>query len=363
MDRQKLPVKFLLKHGLRLLLYFTLASSVIITMFERDLRTVLPRLTLGIFVFLSVFFINIGLLIFFEKRKKKPTDKIGRKTFLTGWALVALLVILLHFFMQYLRSVGLNPVPQNQNDLELERMAVPGLILYLLYFSLIINSFVFLLQNFLLHQLEKNRIEMELLQLKAINSETKNQLLQQQIQPHFLFNALNILKSLIRKYPETAEAYLVRLSDFLRVSVSGNKTGLATVREELKLCEDYMEMQKIRFGNAICYEVKIQEEDDCMARYLPFFSLQPLLENAIKHNELTERNPLRLTIEWSGQYIIVINNLKPKKSMETSTGHGLSNLQERYRLLSGDDVIIEEGPDYFIVSLKLLENESSNHRG
>src|SRR5690625_6092884 len=172
-------------------------------------------------------------------------------------------------------------------------MTILSYILYLMYCLLIINSYVLLLQNFLLHQHEKKRIEMELLQLKAINSETKNQLLQQQIQPHFLFNALNILKSLIRKYPETAEAYLVRLSDFLRVSVSGNKTGLATVREELKLCEDYMEMQKIRFGNAICYDVKIQEDDDCIARYLPFFSLQLLVENAIKHNELTELHPQR----------------------------------------------------------------------
>lgn len=363
MNRQKLPVKYLLKHSLRLLVYFILASSVIITLFERDLRMILPRLGIGIFMFLSVFFINVGLLIFFEKRKKSPTEKTGRKIFFTGWFLVAVLVTSFLFITHFLRNKGLDLVPQHKNDIDLENMPVPNLILYFLYISLILNSFIFLIQNFLLHQFEKNRIEMKLLQLQAVNTETRNQLLQQQIQPHFLFNALNILKSLIRRYPETAEAYLVRLSDFLRVSISGNKTGVATVREELKLCEDYMEMQKIRFGNAICYEVKIQEEDDCMARYLPFFSLQPLLENAIKHNELTERNPLRLTIEWSGQYIIVINNLKPKKSMETSTGHGLSNLQERYRLLSGDDVIIEEGPDYFIVSLKLLENESSNHRG
>src|SRR5690625_6206820 len=109
-------------------------------------------------------------------------------------------------------------------------MTILSYILYLMYCLLIINSYVLLLQNFLLHQHEKKRIEMELLQLKAINSETKNQLLQQQIQPHFLFNALNILKSLIRKYPETAEAYLVRLSDFLRVSVSGNKTDRKSTR-------------------------------------------------------------------------------------------------------------------------------------
>src|SRR5690625_4836553 len=354
MDRQKLPVKFLLKHGLRLLLYFTLASSVIITMFERDLRTVLPRLTLGIFVFLSVFFINIGLLIFFEKRKKKPTDKIGRKTFLTGWALVALLVILLHFLMQYLRSIGLNPVPQNQNDLELERMSVPGLILYLLYFSLIINSFVFLLQNFLLHQLEKNRIEMELLQLKAINAETTNQLLQQQIQPHFLFNALNILKSLIKKYPETAEAYLLCLSGFLRTSITGNKSRIATIEEELKLCEDYMEMQKIRFNKTLDYQVNLNNQKGNLTRKLPFFSLQPLLENAIKHNELTEKNPLIIVIILLEDEIIVKNNLSPKKSLEFSTGNGLSNLQERYRLLSDDEVIVEQDDTHFSVRLKLL---------
>src|SRR5699024_423310 len=277
----------------RLLVYFTLASSVIVTMFERDLRMIIPRLIVGICLFLCVYFINVGLLVFFEKRKKKSTEKTGRKIFFSGWILVALLVTSFLFTTHFLRNQGFDLVPSNQNTLELDTMPFPILILYFLYISLILNSFVFLIQNFLLHQFEKNRIEMKLLQLQAINTETRNQLLQQQIQPHFLFNALNILKSLIRRYPETAEAYLVRLSDFLRVSVSGNKTGLATVREELKLCEDYMEMQKIRFGNAICYDVTVKEEDDCMSRYLPFFSLQPLLENAIKHNELTERNPLR----------------------------------------------------------------------
>lgn len=363
MERQKLPIKFLLKHSLRLLLYFTLASSVIITLFEHDLRLILSRLAIGIIMFLSVFFINIGLLIFFEKKKKTPTDKTGRKIFFTGWFLVAILVTFFIFLTHYLRNQGLDLVPRDSNSIDLQTMPVPSIILYVLYTSLILNSFIFLIQNFLFHQFEKNRIEMELLQLQAINTKTKNQLLQQQIQPHFLFNALNILKSLIRKYPETAEAYLVRLSDFLRVSITGNKSGLATVQEELKLCEDYIEMQKIRFGNAICYEVQIEDKDECINYYLPFFSLQPLLENAIKHNELTKRNPLHLTINWSGEYITVQNNLQPKKSMETSTGHGLSNLQERYRLLSGDDVIIEERPDYFLVSLKLLKNESSNHRG
>src|SRR5690625_8048370 len=96
-----------------------------------------------------------------------------------------------------------------------------------------------------------------------------------------------------------------------------------------------MEMQKIRFVNAICYDVKIQEEDECMARDLPFCSLQPLLENAIKHNELTERNPLRLPIECSGEYIVVLNNLQPKQSRGTTTGHGLSNHHERHSAPSG----------------------------
>lgn len=362
MNRQRLPAKVIVRHSLKLLFLFLLAAGVMNSMYTSDIKKIILRLAIGSILFIFVFFINIAVLSFFEKRKQISGERIGKKVFFTGWLFTAVLMIIFHSLMQYLISRGVH--------LEISQMEVEGFerikgwkkIIYLTYISLVLYSFVFLIQNFIFNQFEKNRIEMELLQLKAINFETTNRLLQQQIQPHFLFNALNILKSLIRKYPETAEAYLIRLSDFLRASVTANKSGLATVREELKLCEDYMEMQKIRFGDAIQYSVEIADTDDSLAMNLPFFSLQPLLENAIKHNELTQSNPLSIIIRREGDYVSVNNNLQPKKTMVSSSGNGLSNLQERYRLLSDDDIIVEKEAGHFSVRLKLLTRvKATNH--
>lgn len=366
MNKQKLPAKIMMRFSLKLLFLFLLVAGVINSMYISDIRKVILRLIVGSVLFILVFFINIAVLSFFEKRKQAANERIGKKAFFVGWMFTALLMIVFHSVMRYLIARGIH-LEVSHTELEgFERIKGWRMIIYLTYISLVLYSFVFLIQNFILNQFEKNRIEMELLQLKAVNFETTNRLLQQQIRPHFLFNALNVLKSLIRKYPETAEAYLIRLSDFLRVSVTANKSGLATVREELKLCEDYMEMQKIRFGDAIQYHIELSDCEECATWRLPFFSLQPLLENAIKHNELTVNNPLKITIKREGDYLSVTNNLQPKKTMEPSSGNGLSNLQERYRLLSGDDIIVEKEEKCFSVRLKLLAvqkqaNESSNH--
>ncbi|MDT4866715.1 Sensor histidine kinase YpdA [compost metagenome] len=200
----------------------------------------------------------------------------------------------------------------------------------------------------------KVKVDLENSQLRTVNAETANQLLRQQIQPHFLFNALNVLKSLIRKYPDTAEEYLISLSDFLRASVNQNKKVLVPLVEELKICHDYMEMQKIRFGNALRYQVNINDTEN---GYLPVFSLQPLLENAIKHNELTTASPLQIEISDAAGWVEVKNNMQAKRSLSESTGNGLTNLSERYRILSGNPVQIIENQENFIVKIKLLHAE------
>src|SRR5690606_24457346 len=129
-----------------------------------------------------------------------------------------LIFTVFHYIDAYLQSRGIVMIAPDKNILD--RIKGWRAYVFLPYMSLIIYAFIFLIQNFILHQYEKNRIEMELLKLRSVNTETANQLLRQQIQPHFLFNALNVLKSLIKKYPQTAEAYLLRLSDFLRASIT-----------------------------------------------------------------------------------------------------------------------------------------------
>ena len=115
-------------------------------------------------------------------------------------------------------------------------------------------------------------------------------------------------------------------------------------------------MQEIRFNDALVFSSSIS--DDALNNgYVPSFSIQPLVENAIKHNELTDESPLNIQIKQSANRIEVINNLKPKSTHEISTGSGLINLAERYRLIANDDIIIDQTEETFSVSIKILDNE------
>ncbi|MBN8854315.1 MAG: hypothetical protein BGO55_07955 [Sphingobacteriales bacterium 50-39] len=221
-----------------------------------------------------------------------------------------------------------------------------------------IDTVILILQDLLVTREKKAAIELENQQLRLKNMEAVNQQLKQQIQPHFLFNSLSTLKSLMTVSPENAEEYLVRLSEFLRSSLSSHSLNLIRLEDELHLCVNYLEMQKIRFGNAL--EVHIPEVGN-NAYYLPAFSLQQLAENAIKHNILTPDSPLHITISIQDRTITVSNNWQKKESLTEGPGVGLANLQERYRLLSGDDIVIDAKNDVFSVSIKALEYESSDH--
>jgi len=120
-------------------------------------------------------------------------------------------------------------------------------------------------------------------------------------------------------------------------------------------------MQRIRFGKALTYQANLPAAI-VQQKFVPHFSLQALLETAIKHNDLTEESPLNIQIVEDGAYIKVINNLQPRHFKEPSTGQGLSNLAERYRLLTGDEIHITQSENCFAVRIKLLDDEDSNHR-
>jgi sensor histidine kinase YesM len=226
-------------------------------------------------------------------------------------------------------------------------------------FSLSSNTIILIIQDLMLLREKKAIIESENAQLKIKNIEATYNQLKQQIHPHFLFNSLNTLKTLIRKHPKEAEVYLKKLSDFLRASITLSNENLSKLSDELKFCNDYLELQKGRFGEALQYSIEIPEE--VRSGYVPVFSVQHLLENAIKHNALTIENPLLIEVKYDNNRIIVLNNVQGKDHTEDTTGKGLANLAERYRILSGDEIIFKSDDNLFSVSLKILSHEDSNH--
>jgi sensor histidine kinase YesM len=218
--------------------------------------------------------------------------------------------------------------------------------------TLAINTLILVMINSVLLGHKKDLAESEIQKLKVGNLEAQRQVLLQQLQPHFLFNALSTLKSQIRENPGEAEEYVVKLSEFLRYSIQEHSSELVPLRKELQFTADYLELQKARFGQALDWDIQVPEL--AKNRLLPVFALQTLVENAIKHNAFTTRKPLFVAIALEDNRLRVSNNRIPK-SLILKSGMGLVNLQERYKLVSGSQPAIVTDEHQFTVFLTLLD--------
>jgi len=218
------------------------------------------------------------------------------------------------------------------------------------------NTVVLLIINLILTRNRKAQLEIQNMQLEMSNLMAQQEQLKHQLHPHFLFNALYTLRLLIQKKPKQAEQYLNHLSTFLRASIQYSKQDKITVKEELAFCLDYLALQKVRFGDALQYEINLPDQVQEQA-VLPIFTLQLLAENAIKHNAFNAKNPLKLSIGSCKEgWICVKNNIIQKRQQSESMGIGLKNLKERFHLLTNKMVSVETTADrqYFLVHLPTL---------
>lgn len=346
-----MEVNLPIKHLVRLNILLSLVISAIVFLFlwlNKNEHYQLVYAAMTVFNIAVIGFLNILVLIFLSKRYGLKTKKFIQYRYILSYVGSAVIYQLLWPFMGTLSG---NNGPFSDT----------GMVLIFLVSSAMVNTLMLVSQNFVILQNEKARADIEISQLKIAQAEATNLLLKQQIHPHFLFNALNMLKSLYRKDIDAGDAYIVHLANFLRASVFRHTSKVSRLDEEFALLQDYLEMQQIRFGSALVCTISIPP-DSLRNYYLPTFSLQPLLENAIKHNELTEEMPLNVAIYQDGDHIVIRNNLQKKTVRESSTNNGLINLAERYRLLSADQIIIKEDPHFFTISIKLLTDEYSDHR-
>jgi len=196
----------------------------------------------------------------------------------------------------------------------------------------------------------KTRIENE--RLKLENSIAQFETLKQQINPHFLFNSLNILKTMINSNDAKAEEYVLRLSELYRSLLITNQKEQIEISEELFVLQNYIYMLKARFQEKILIKMDIPEE--YKSGFIPPFSLQMLVENCIKHNIVSERNPLTIEIKIENNQLIVRNNLQLKRTVEYSNNIGLTNINNRYLNNIGKTITIEKDEDHFTVSLPLI---------
>lgn len=193
--------------------------------------------------------------------------------------------------------------------------------------------------------------------LKKENLQSQLEALKNDLSPHFLFNSLNALQTLIRDNPELANRYVNHLSIVLRNSLQNNHNKCVTLADEITLAHSYIFLMEMRYGSNMIIDIDVPEKYcSCL---IPPFSIQGLIENAIKHNEISKRNPLKIHIVAKADSICVKNNIQLKLTPETSMGIGLNNLVKRYLLLSEKDIFISNSNNQFEVCIPYIESNKT----
>jgi two-component system, LytTR family, sensor kinase len=323
-----------------------------------ELNTVITRFFVITSVALVIWGVNVGLL------------SLSNRLNFTGKDWLRYIASAVACIFIFILASQLIPIKRPEMPPELAKMfprdfpikgPKPLRILMPLIQAMSINLVIIVLLEIMLLQDRKRKIEEENTKLRMFNLEAKHSQLKQQLHPHFLFNSLSTLRSLIKRSPEEAELYLEKLSEILRFSINSNSQTLVALREELELTTNYLNMQQVRFGSALNFTIEVPPEMKINGK-VPVYSIQLLVENAIKHNILTTTQPLHIVIKGDkeNKAVVIENNLQTKLHIEEGSGVGLPNLVERYRLLNTEEIKIVKTNDRFIVTIKVMENESSN---
>lgn len=175
--------------------------------------------------------------------------------------------------------------------------------------------------------------------------------LKNQVNPHFLFNSLNTLTHLVYEDQDKSVKFIKQLSEVYRYVLDTRDKEVVSIEEELKFLNSYLFLQQIRFGN----KLRIKNLLDDVHGFIPPLALQMLLENAIKHNVISEEHPLEIEIFREGESIVVRNNLQKKSKISgDSSGVGLENIRRRYEFISNQPLEVADSGGYFLVKLPLL---------
>ncbi len=205
----------------------------------------------------------------------------------------------------------------------------------------------------LIWQREGIMIENE--RLKSENLRSRYNTLVGQINPHFLFNSLNSLSALVREDKnDDAVRYIDRLSDTFRYTIRNEADTTTTLGEELEFVTAYKYLLEVRYAGKLFIDIDVEQEK--LGWKLPTFSVQPLIENAVKHNVITRARPLHISIRTEGNRLVVSNPINPKLEPENGTGIGLANLDNRWKLLTGQGIEVTGDGKTFSVALPFSGN-------
>ncbi|MFO7658656.1 MAG: sensor histidine kinase [Bacteroidales bacterium] len=214
-----------------------------------------------------------------------------------------------------------------------------------------VGVLVFIGQIYVFNHWKKERLMSE--QLQKENFQAKFEALKNQIDPHFFFNSLSVLTTLVYKNQDLAAEYINQLSKIYRYILDKRDEILVPLNEELTFLDSYFFLIKIRHEEHIMFKNELSEETK-NACYLPPNTLQMLIENAIKHNQFSDEEPLEISVSENKNFLIIENTLKRRKQLESTLKIGLENIRKRYELLGAAKVTIEESEHKFIVNVPKL---------
>ena len=301
-----------------------------------------------LFNFLLAFILYIINFYIYAKTTLTPKKRII-------WS-IAISIITTTFFCitsihtdVYLRTLhGHHPMGPRMIELVRSSITRDGIVGVISVFSALLMFYI--------RKQEIVRIENEMLISENLRSQYNA--LTSKLDPHFLFNSLNTLKALIKSNPEKAQEYTQQLSEIFRYTINHKDT--ISLKEEIDFCYAYSNMMQIRYENSlnIIYNVNPEYLE---LQILPF-SIQTLIENAIKHNTISTRNPLTIEIICDNiEYIIVQNRKNPKKTPEQTNGLGLKNLNDRYKYKTQQEIEIANLEDIFAIKIPIIKQPNKSN--
>lgn len=295
----------------------------------------------------SIYMVNASVFIMLDSRFKN--DRFPVKRLSIGFLISFTATVVIIFMLRILEEVYI----ENKSFDEFwhnERLAnyLVAIIVYL-FVSLFMHAVYFY------KALQEKKFKEQ--KIIAGTASAKFESLKNQIDPHFLFNSLNVLSSLIEENPDNAQRFTTSLSKIYRYVLEQKDKDLVSVEEELQFAKIYMDLLKMRFEDSLTYEVD-NDVPNPEARVVPL-SLQLLLENTVKHNVVSQKRPLHIKITVDNDMLCITNNYQKKEVLQGKQGVGLQNIISRYGIITKRKVLITQSENEFTVKIPILTKQVS----
>lgn len=334
-------------YGLILGITFTFILDIVFSLLYSNYRLLRPPGEYIAAIFLSYLVFEILFIVNRQLRKRLTWDKnlINRLSFqsLIDYMIAIGLVMGLKWGFRWFQ--------QDNSFISLQDEITQSFIILIIIIGFSIGE----MSLFLLHKWRFSLAELE--RFKKENAEYRFELLSSQLNPHFLFNSLNTLSSLVFKNQENASLFIRKLSDVYRYILDQRDKEIVSLETEINFAESYIMLMQLRFEKNLKVNLNTMESAD--KYHIAPLTLQLLIENAIKHNIVSKSKPLEIDIFTAGEYLFVKNNMQPKTYKEVSHEMGLKNINSRYAFLTDKKIEIENDEINFIVKIPLLNKTNS----